>query len=146
MWGVILNLYIIPQNEKLIVIPFHKCWLQVELEPSVIVEFNNICISAREDYVSDVRGVRRENLSKTIRSSGTEALIEGGGMLCLTAGARKDALPLNSSMEPKLEGELFFYPGNATRSLSVHSLERRESEIGSWTWRVTGTAREVTPG
>lgn len=128
LWFLKLDLYIYPNNQSQIVIPFHQCDASFEISeilPRTFFDWLNL--EPESTFRSFDIGL--ESKSFTIKGTSTEVLIDGPGRLLFTAQAKTQVVAERFTNPVKIF--LNFLPAHSERSVPVSTELKYSTPIGS---------------
>jgi len=90
-WSLNVDVYVVPLNNEPIVIPAHECEVHIAIAPGgSSLRLDNIHLGPqlRPLLVTNLRILKGDrNLSHTVRSTPSEVIINGPGLVCVSANA-----------------------------------------------------------
>jgi hypothetical protein len=115
IWNLFVEMYIEPKTELRVVIPFHKCQVDLYIgNNSFEKSLSGIYMQPPFNVITDIltKTKRKEILSQTIKETGTEILIEGPGKVQLTAKIPEWSYPiiLEGQVPESVSVDIFLTP------------------------------------
>jgi hypothetical protein len=115
IWDLSLEMYIELKTELRVVIPFHKCQVNLYIgSNSFEKSLSGIYMQPAFNVITDIltKTKRKEIVSQTIKETGTEILIEGPGKVQLTAKIPEWSYPiiLEGQVPESVSVDIFLTP------------------------------------
>ncbi len=135
-WTFRLELYVEPQNEELLVIPFHKCKARCELPSFGWRELIKLSLSPPYSQTIGTGGSVSVNMSRTIERTPSEVLITGAGKINFKSEVATSLI--SGSLTEYVRFVMSLMPTNSDSGavieglLKIHTPDK--NEFGRWVY------------